>query len=68
MNDREVILEENEEDQVTASMDAEGWLKIGVLFRSSDDSNVWIQDNDAGVHLSPEGVTALKEFLDKIGK
>jgi hypothetical protein len=64
MSAQEVVLEESEEDQVTASIDADGWLKIGVLFRHVEGSNVWIHDNDAGVTLSPEGVAALRELLN----
>jgi hypothetical protein len=57
------VLEETEEDQVTASME-DGWLTIGVLYRETDNASVWLQDPDAGVILSPESVAALKEFLE----
>jgi hypothetical protein len=58
-----VILLENEQDKIEATIDHEGWLSINVFYKLEEKNNIWVSDNDAGVTLEPECATILKEFL-----
>lgn len=55
-----LIIEESDEDRVTAALDKEGWLSLTVHYKIGDE---WKPDHDAGVFLKPATVAKLKRFL-----